>query len=103
MRTDHGFVACDVKAHAWSMTRPSISFATSSKLSVTRSRWRKSSRAIRKRIVFEDPCSLNRRLRPAAWIRSEEHTSELQSLMRRSYAVFCLEKKRKRTRHKYSN
>src|SRR3546814_4400272 len=27
--------------------------------------------------------------------RSEEHTSELQSLMRISYAVFCLEKKRK--------
>src|SRR3546814_3094916 len=26
-------------------------------------------------------------------IRSEEHTSELQSLMRISYAVFCLEKK----------
>src|SRR3546814_9094644 len=26
--------------------------------------------------------------------RSEEHTSELQSLMRRSYAVFCLNKKR---------
>src|SRR3546814_6968908 len=26
-------------------------------------------------------------------IRSEEHTSELQSLMRRSYAVFCLQKK----------
>src|SRR3546814_10222473 len=25
-------------------------------------------------------------------IRSEEHTSELQSLMRRSYAVFCLKK-----------
>src|SRR3546814_6330862 len=30
----------------------------------------------------------------AAWvIRSEEHTSELQSLMRTSYAVFCLKKK----------
>src|SRR3546814_3921230 len=29
--------------------------------------------------------------------RSEEHTSELQSLMRISYAVFCLTKKRKRT------
>src|SRR3546814_7421771 len=28
--------------------------------------------------------------------RSEEHTSELQSLMRISYAVFCLKKKRKR-------
>src|SRR3546814_13304319 len=27
-------------------------------------------------------------------IRSEEHTSELQSLMRISYAVFCLKKKR---------
>src|SRR3546814_2448957 len=30
--------------------------------------------------------------------RSEEHTSELQSLMRISYAVFCLKKKRK-TKH----
>src|SRR3546814_9544802 len=29
--------------------------------------------------------------------RSEEHTSELQSLMRISYAVFCLKKKRKAT------
>src|SRR3546814_5344653 len=27
--------------------------------------------------------------------RSEEHTSELQSLMRSSYAVFCLKKKKK--------
>src|SRR3546814_7548008 len=27
-----------------------------------------------------------------AWARSEEHTSELQSLMRISYAVFCLKK-----------
>src|SRR3546814_8732104 len=27
------------------------------------------------------------------WSRSEEHTSELQSLMRTSYAVFCLKKK----------
>src|SRR3546814_3235003 len=29
-------------------------------------------------------------------VRSEEHTSELQSLMRNSYAVFCLKKKKKR-------
>src|SRR3546814_5568290 len=28
----------------------------------------------------------------ANWARSEEHTSELQSLMRSSYAVFCLKK-----------
>src|SRR3546814_1833808 len=29
----------------------------------------------------------------AVYLRSEEHTSELQSLMRISYAVFCLKKK----------
>src|SRR3546814_6658752 len=41
--------------------------------------------------------------------RSEEHTSELQSLMRISYAVFCLKKQKKQTnththvdRHKYN-
>src|SRR3546814_8039470 len=34
-------------------------------------------------------------------VRSEEHTSELQSLMRISYAVFCLNKKRKKpTKHR---
>src|SRR3546814_3501384 len=32
---------------------------------------------------------------PKAAQRSEEHTSELQSLMRNSYAVFCLKKKNK--------
>src|SRR3546814_7203176 len=32
--------------------------------------------------------------------RSEEHTSELQSLMRTSYAVFCLQKKKKNTTDK---
>src|SRR3546814_986451 len=31
------------------------------------------------------------------FLRSEEHTSELQSLMRISYAVFCLNKKKKHT------
>src|SRR3546814_1140788 len=31
-------------------------------------------------------------------LRSEEHTSELQSLMRISYAVFCLKKKKKRNK-----
>src|SRR3546814_6889541 len=33
-------------------------------------------------------------------VRSEEHTSELQSLMRSSYAVFCLKKKHNITRTK---
>src|SRR3546814_7539078 len=36
---------------------------------------------------------------PDGATRSEEHTSELQSLMRISYAVFCL-KKKKTTKHK---
>src|SRR3546814_978958 len=47
-------------------------------------------------------------LKPAQWSnqdreipRSEEHTSELQSLMRISYAVFCLKKKKKHnTQHR---
>src|SRR3546814_7707600 len=34
--------------------------------------------------------------------RSEEHTSELQSLMRISYAVFCLKKKKKSTHHTHT-
>src|SRR3546814_10090321 len=34
--------------------------------------------------------------RQAEQERSEEHTSELQSLMRNSYAVFCLKKKKNR-------
>src|SRR3546814_7076286 len=33
-----------------------------------------------------------------SWRRSEEHTSELQSLMRISYAVFCLKKKNNKSR-----
>src|SRR3546814_6211464 len=32
-------------------------------------------------------------------LRSEEHTSELQSLMRTSYAVFCLKKKKNHTQY----
>src|SRR3546814_4748251 len=40
----------------------------------------------------DEPAVRGRRGDPVA--RSEEHTSELQSLMRSSYAVFCLEKKK---------
>src|SRR3546814_2601220 len=43
----------------------------------------------------DGPCRRNRRAR-----RSEEHTSELQSLMRISYAVFCLKKKTKNEENK---
>src|SRR3546814_2720806 len=38
-------------------------------------------------------------LEDAFWARSEEHTSELQSLMRISYAVFCLKKKKHHQHH----
>src|SRR3546814_4518162 len=41
--------------------------------------------------------------RPTLHHRSEEHTSELQSLMRISYAVFCLKKKKKQTKTNKTN
>src|SRR3546814_9951859 len=40
---------------------------------------------------------------PALLTRSEEHTSELQSLMRISYAVFCLKKKNKKNKKQTQN
>src|SRR3546814_10236297 len=43
-------------------------------------------------MLFDEPTSA---LDPEKVNRSEEHTSELQSLMRISYAVFCLKKKKK--------
>src|SRR3546814_9738939 len=48
--------------------------------------------------VRADPGDLELRLLVAGQVqelRSEDHTSELQSLMRISYAVFCLKKKKK--------
>src|SRR3546814_1577659 len=45
--------------------------------------------------------ALRARATAASSSRSEEHTSELQSLMRISYAVFCL--KKKKNTHKTSN
>src|SRR3546814_2409760 len=45
----------------------------------------------REKLQVNDPMGCQ----PARLWRSEEHTSELQSLMRISYAVFCLKKKRK--------
>src|SRR3546814_7337320 len=43
------------------------------------------------------PTACSRRCRTSLGPRSEEHTSELQSLMRISYAVFCLKKKKIQT------
>src|SRR3546814_3168622 len=50
-------------------------------------------RAVCVRVFVErEPCLLLRLARQSQ-VRSEEHTSKLQSLMRISYAVFCLKKK----------
>src|SRR3546814_8930700 len=49
-------------------------------------------------LLYRQPgCLSHLRLRDRHHQRSEEHTSELQSLMRISYAVFCLKKKKKQT------
>src|SRR3546814_7279330 len=78
-------------------------------------RWKRSERPARQRLLplrrtasllpchghHRRSCAgvLLRRLRRRGAVRSEEHTSELQSLMRISYAVFCLKKKNS-TNHK---
>src|SRR3546814_2218767 len=50
----------------------------------------------RRRKFPSGPSARHRRARHRELKRSEEHTSELQSLMRISYAVFCLKKKKKK-------
>src|SRR3546814_6657777 len=68
--------------------------------------------AVRYRRASEDATTLFRRgpgvphRMPWHWgrrpsVRSEEHTSELQSLMRNSYAVFCLKKKYRKAKKTY--
>src|SRR3546814_4354683 len=47
-------------------------------------------------IVIDTPPHADSAASAAVEARSEEHTSELQSLMRISYAVFCLKKKKKK-------
>src|SRR3546814_5583703 len=65
-------------------------------------------RSLPPRQIPRNPLPLRVRQHPSAQ-RSEEHTSELQSLMRISYAVFCLKKKKqhkimtKLTQHIHSN
>src|SRR3546814_9942147 len=46
------------------------------------------------RLLLNYAAAALRRTPSATTLRSEEHTSELQSLMRISYAVFCLKKKK---------
>src|SRR3546814_18551188 len=57
-----------------------------------RQRWRITLPSMSAKTVFVLPTSIASSISPD--LRSEEHTSELQSLMRISYAVFCLKKKK---------
>src|SRR3546814_2906674 len=53
-------------------------------------------------IIADAWCNTSHKLTMTATpMRSEEHTSELQSLMRISYAVFCLKKKNKHNKNNY--
>src|SRR3546814_5750452 len=69
----------------------------------TRRAYRQDGRAARRRLSEKSPRPAGRVRKPARRVealnrspatRSEEQTSELQSLMRTSYAVFCLKKKK---------
>src|SRR3546814_3543735 len=55
------------------------------------------------RRVREQRIEVDRGVRDRDDMRSEEHTSELQSLMRISYAVFCLKKKTKQKQQTNKN
>src|SRR3546814_6522378 len=52
--------------------------------------------------VDEEERAMRLQLRNLTKGRSEEHTSELQSLMRISYAVFCLKKKKTSKKQQYT-
>src|SRR3546814_7940356 len=80
-------VALAVRANAWSTgSRSSSSIAASAGVAQARQRARAAAmRGQRGANDFDITCS-------GFLSRSEEHTSELQSLMRISYAVFCLKK-----------
>src|SRR3546814_1215653 len=70
---------------------------------VNRRRWNRRCRPHARASSVSSAMRLARKPRQLPWTtRSEEHTSELQSLMRISYAVFCLKKKKKilRQNHK---
>src|SRR3546814_10776662 len=82
-RHNVGFMAADVIADFYDFPAPAKKFQG----------WIQEGRIGSQRILL---------LKPATFMnesRSEEHTSELQSLMRISYAVFCLKKKNNKVSH----
>src|SRR3546814_10167469 len=84
MRRSTAFVRGSTKIRQLSVCRPCTTVSiTSGSCSDTRSS-----------MCFEEKNSCMKVIVTALEERSEEHTSELQSLMRISYAVFCLNKKK---------
>src|SRR3546814_3233287 len=80
---------------AETLARPAIEAVRSGKIEIVPKSWEKTYYNWMENI---QPWCVSRQLWwghqiPAWYDRSEEHTSELQSLMRISYAVFCLKKK----------
>src|SRR3546814_8217543 len=75
------------------------------KADISRNPIDKSGKTAIARILDEDSIwtSGRRRIGKSRYVRSEEHTSELQSLMRISYDVFCLKKKNKKVKKYTTN
>src|SRR3546814_1225911 len=65
----------------------------------TKSRFATCRRGRRTAFMTDSACGTSKRWKRPYSRRSEEHTSELQSLMRISYAVFCLKKKHEHSNH----
>src|SRR3546814_8186296 len=89
------FRSCGSEAQSrnCSANRPCTPQPASQRSPCTWYRWPLMAENVSKVSVAQPNRVMNSRSR-AAENRSEEHTSELQSLMRISYAVFCLKKKR---------
>src|SRR3546814_9128962 len=86
---------CPTRVNIWQVPRTSP-VATFSRMSTNRSSPSVSSsraKLVRLRSSFASSACLS----GGRLVRSEEHTSELQSLMRISYAVFCLKKNKNTT------
>src|SRR3546814_13411832 len=70
-----------------------VSTAAGTPISASRQPWRTTAKVTNSPVTAGPAQVARKRQKSSAPSRSEEHTSELQSLMRISYAVFCLKKK----------
>src|SRR3546814_1365737 len=91
-RTSASIAPCRMKAAAALSTRSARLARLTSAAIIARSTAAVDQRSSHSRTGRARGARLRAKAR-VLWVRSEEHTSELQSLMRISYAVFCLQKK----------